>query len=257
MNPGDAVARVHARHRWPATGWTSPTSRPEASGSMTASIANGFGHVLFQPDAKKCHVKPYAFHPMYDSAVPRGTTWAAHTTNVGASDEIGHFEYCRRGTTPSTLDVHVSRRRRPPQARRGRPSTASTARTIQGRRDRSSDVSSTMAISTEPLTSSTGRGPARTRSMRSSACTRRRSASRSRRQAAGRSSTRGLRNRPSTHRARRGAGESSTRVRSLGGGAFASTRRPARSSIPSTPSGLETTGRYLVPAGWRHISRAQ
>ena len=63
-------------------------------GSMTASIANGFGHVLFQPNAKKCHVEPYAFHPMYSSAVPRGTTWGAHTTNVGVSDEIGHFEYC-------------------------------------------------------------------------------------------------------------------------------------------------------------------
>ena len=23
-----------------------------------------------------------------------GTTWGAHTTNVSASDEIGHFEYC-------------------------------------------------------------------------------------------------------------------------------------------------------------------
>ena len=63
-------------------------------GSMTASIANGFGHILFQPNAKKCHEAPYAFHPMYSSAVPRGSTWGAHTTNVGASDEIGHFEYC-------------------------------------------------------------------------------------------------------------------------------------------------------------------
>ncbi len=26
--------------------------------------------------------------------MPRGTTWGAHTTNVGFSDEIGHFEYC-------------------------------------------------------------------------------------------------------------------------------------------------------------------
>src|SRR3954454_10817815 len=61
---------------------------------MTARIANGFGHVLFQPKAKKCHVAPYAFHPMFNSAVKRGSTWGAHTTNVGASDEIGHFEYC-------------------------------------------------------------------------------------------------------------------------------------------------------------------
>jgi hypothetical protein len=33
---------------------------------------------------------------MYDSAVPRGNTWAAHTTNVSVSDEIGHFENCRQ-----------------------------------------------------------------------------------------------------------------------------------------------------------------
>ena len=93
MNPGDELRvfmhDTDAGYRVDITDLTTG-----ASGSMTASIANGFGHVLFQPDAKKCHVKPYAFHPMYDSAVPRGTTWAAHTTNVGASDEIGHFEYC-------------------------------------------------------------------------------------------------------------------------------------------------------------------
>ena len=31
---------------------------------------------------------------MYDSAVPRGTTWGAHISNVAFSDEIRHFEYC-------------------------------------------------------------------------------------------------------------------------------------------------------------------
>jgi hypothetical protein len=65
-------------------------------GSMTASIANGFGQILYEPTATQCHVRPYAFHPMYDSAVPRGNTWAAHTTNVSVSDEIGHFENCRQ-----------------------------------------------------------------------------------------------------------------------------------------------------------------
>jgi opacity protein-like surface antigen len=63
-------------------------------GSMTASKANGFGQILYQPKAKTCHERPYAFHPMYNSAVKRGTTWTAHTYNVAASDEIGHFEYC-------------------------------------------------------------------------------------------------------------------------------------------------------------------
>ncbi len=93
MNPGDKL-RVHM-HDTPAGYRVDINDLTTGKhGSMTASIANGFGHILFQPNAKKCHVAPYAFHPMYSSAVPRGSTWGAHTTNVGASDEIGHFEYC-------------------------------------------------------------------------------------------------------------------------------------------------------------------
>jgi hypothetical protein len=93
MNPGDKL-KLHmhdtsAGYRIDITDLTTGKH-----GSMTASVANGFGQILFQPHAKKCHVRPYAFHPMYSSAVPRGSTWGAHTTNVGASDEIGHFEYC-------------------------------------------------------------------------------------------------------------------------------------------------------------------
>jgi hypothetical protein len=65
------------------------------TGSMTASIANGFAQVVFAPSATSCTSTPYAFHPMYstsseDTSVP----WAAHTYNVAFSDEIGHFEYC-------------------------------------------------------------------------------------------------------------------------------------------------------------------
>ena len=36
---------------------------------------------------------PYAFHPEYSTANPRGNTWSAHTYNVAYSDEIGHFEH--------------------------------------------------------------------------------------------------------------------------------------------------------------------
>jgi hypothetical protein len=39
-------------------------------------------------------MKPYAFHPEYSTANPRGNTWSAHTYNVAMSDEIGHFENC-------------------------------------------------------------------------------------------------------------------------------------------------------------------
>ena len=63
-------------------------------GSMTASEANGFGHILYTPKSKTCKEKPYAFHPEYSTANPRGNTWSAHTYNVAMSDEIGHFENC-------------------------------------------------------------------------------------------------------------------------------------------------------------------
>src|SRR6478672_9334178 len=93
MNPGDRLRLF--MHDTPAGYRIDITDLTTGKhGSMTASIANGFGHVLFQPHATQCHVAPYAFHPMYSSAVPRGSTWGAHTTNVGFSDEIGHFEYC-------------------------------------------------------------------------------------------------------------------------------------------------------------------
>jgi hypothetical protein len=65
------------------------------SGSMTASVANGFGHPLFQPNADTCTDQLYAFHPMYSTSQPdTRVLWAAHSYNVAASDEIGHFEYC-------------------------------------------------------------------------------------------------------------------------------------------------------------------
>jgi hypothetical protein len=65
------------------------------TGSMTASIANGFGHPLFQPNASTCTDQPYAFHPMYSTSGPNTRVlWAAHSYNVAFSDEIGHFEYC-------------------------------------------------------------------------------------------------------------------------------------------------------------------
>jgi hypothetical protein len=100
MNPGDLL-RIHMHDTKAGYRVDIKDLTTGQSGSMTASIANGFGHVLFEPNAKKCHVRPYAFHPMFSSAVPRGSTWGAHTTNVGASDEIGHFEYCN-GIDPAT-----------------------------------------------------------------------------------------------------------------------------------------------------------
>ena len=65
------------------------------TGSMTASAANGFAQVLFQPTAATCNQAPYIFRPMYaTSSEHTRVPWAAHSYNVAFSDEIGHFEYC-------------------------------------------------------------------------------------------------------------------------------------------------------------------
>ncbi len=93
MKPGDRI-RVHlhdtaAGFRVDLTDMTSGQT-----GSMTASVANGFGHIKFTPKSATCQVAPYAFHPEYSTGNPRGNTWSAHTYNVSFSDEIGHFENC-------------------------------------------------------------------------------------------------------------------------------------------------------------------
>lgn len=65
------------------------------SGSMTASAANQFGQVVFDPTASQCSVNLYNFHPMYATSSPETRVpWAAHSYNIAYSDEIGHFEYC-------------------------------------------------------------------------------------------------------------------------------------------------------------------
>jgi hypothetical protein len=93
MSPGDQI-RIHmhdtrAGFRTDLTDLTSGQS-----GSMTASTGNGFGHILYKPKSGTCEEQPYAFHPEYSTANPRGNTWSAHTYNVAMSDEIGHFENC-------------------------------------------------------------------------------------------------------------------------------------------------------------------
>ena len=65
------------------------------TGSMVASVANGFAQINFDPEASQCTQSPYAFRPMYSTASEHTRVpWAAHTYNVAFSDEIGHFDYC-------------------------------------------------------------------------------------------------------------------------------------------------------------------
>lgn len=93
MNPGDRIT-IHMHDTADGLRIDLTDSTTHQAGSMTASVANGFGHVLFQPDSDICHMEPYAFHPEYSTGNPRGNTWSAHTYNVAYSDEIGHFENC-------------------------------------------------------------------------------------------------------------------------------------------------------------------
>jgi hypothetical protein len=65
------------------------------SGSMKASVANGFAQVNYDPSATTCSVTHAPFHPEYaTSSEDTRVVWAAHSYNVAFSDEIGHFEYC-------------------------------------------------------------------------------------------------------------------------------------------------------------------
>ena len=95
MNPGDTVVlRMHDTAAGFRVDMHDLTTGQ--TGSMTASTANGFGHILYTPNANTCSMQPYAFHPEYSTANTRGTTWSVHTYNVAFSDEIGHFENCRQ-----------------------------------------------------------------------------------------------------------------------------------------------------------------
>ena len=50
------------------------------TGSMTASAANGFAQVLYEPTSATCHQAPYTFRPMYaTSSEHTRVPWAAHT----------------------------------------------------------------------------------------------------------------------------------------------------------------------------------
>jgi hypothetical protein len=94
MNPGD-VLRIHMFDSPNGFRVSINDVTANTSGLMTASAANGFGSVVFDPAATTCQVRLHDYHPMYSTATPAGRNFnAAHTGNISFSDEIGHFEYC-------------------------------------------------------------------------------------------------------------------------------------------------------------------
>jgi hypothetical protein len=65
------------------------------TGTMTASKANGFAQIKFDPNGTSCTAIPYDFHPMYStSSTKTRVTWAAGSYNVAFDTEIGHFQFC-------------------------------------------------------------------------------------------------------------------------------------------------------------------
>jgi hypothetical protein len=79
------------------------------SGSMTASKANGFAQIGFDPTGTSCTAIPYNFHPMYSTSNTKTrVTWAAGSYNVAMDTEIGHFQFCtgpkKIPATPFGLD---------------------------------------------------------------------------------------------------------------------------------------------------------
>ena len=94
MNPGDRIT-VSIHDSLVGLVTTVVDNTTGQTGSMTASVTNGFGHPKFQPDATTCSDEAYAYHPMYStSSENTRVPWAAHSYNVAFSDEIGHFEFC-------------------------------------------------------------------------------------------------------------------------------------------------------------------
>jgi hypothetical protein len=94
LNPGDAVTvTFHDTAAGLAVAVHDVTSGK--TGSMTASAANGFGHVRFAPIGTSCVVDPYSFHPMFSTSSPQTRVlWTAHSYNIAFTDEIGHFDFC-------------------------------------------------------------------------------------------------------------------------------------------------------------------
>jgi len=92
MNPGDMVS-VTIMDTPLGLSVSLDDITTQQIGSMTASVANGFAQVLYEPNSTTCHEKPKAFHPMFStSSEHTHVSWSAHTYNIAAVAELGHWE---------------------------------------------------------------------------------------------------------------------------------------------------------------------
>jgi hypothetical protein len=122
------------------------------SGSMTASVANGFQQVLYEPASATCHEAPYAYHPMYSTSSehtrvpwPRTPTTSPSRTRSATSSTA----------RPPTRKVTARRRAQAiPAASTATTPRASTRRTRCS--SRSEGVSAPTTTSTARPTDRTG-----------------------------------------------------------------------------------------------------
>src|SRR6266851_4373338 len=93
-NPGDLL-RIDLRDTEHGLKITITDLTTGERGSMTASAANGYASLNFEPTGATCTQTFNDSHPMYaTSSEHTRVPWAAHSYNIAFSDEIGHFEYC-------------------------------------------------------------------------------------------------------------------------------------------------------------------
>jgi hypothetical protein len=93
-NPGDLL-RIDLRDTEHGLKITITDLTTGERGSMTASAANGYASLNFDPTGATCTQTFNDSHPMYaTSSEHTRVPWAAHSYNIAFSDEIGHFEYC-------------------------------------------------------------------------------------------------------------------------------------------------------------------
>ena len=94
MNSGDVITTT--MHDTPSGMQVVLNDRTTGqTGSITASAANSFGQVQFNPNGTTCNNIPYNFHPMYSTSSEKTRVpWAAHSYNVAFDDEVGHFDFC-------------------------------------------------------------------------------------------------------------------------------------------------------------------
>jgi hypothetical protein len=108
MNPGDRIL-IHM-HDTPAGFQVNLVDLSTGqTGSMTASIANGFGHILFTPKSATCHEAPYAFHPEYSTANTVVTRGASTPTTSRCRTRSDTSRTASRSTRISTAPHPAAR----------------------------------------------------------------------------------------------------------------------------------------------------